>query len=138
MRTYVVLLAAWLLAAGIAGASNPSSPGREAIIEILTKAKSWTVYIEHGGGDKPSDRAGVQKYQFFRRGSEVVGRTMQLAPGFNGEFKVIVHDNGFDFERCCRYPPGTPMTSIDYDPNDKTYPFKRADTPQKWWFSPEP
>lgn len=137
MRAIVILFAACLIVATLARASEGSSPGREAIIEILTKPKGWYVFIEHGGGAQPSARAGAQRYEFFRRGSEVVGRTTHLAPGFNGEFEVIVRDNGFDFQRCCRYPPSTPKTSVDYDPNDKTYPFKRMNMPQKWWFSPQ-
>jgi len=137
MRAVLLLLTLCLFTIPMAGASDPSSPGREAIIEMLTKPKAWSVYIEHAGGEKPSNHAGVQHWKFFRRGSEVVGRTMQLASGYNGELKVIVRDDGFDFERCCMYPPNYPMTSVYFDPSDKTYPFKRSNTPQKWWLSPE-
>jgi hypothetical protein len=138
MPSVMVSSAAYLFVAVMANASELSSPGREAIIEILTTSKGWSVFVEHGGGEQPSNRAFRGRYEFFRRGSEVVGRTTHLAPGFNGEFEVIVRDNGFDFQRCCGYPPSTPKTSVDYDPNDKTYSFKRANVPQKWWFSPEP
>lgn len=137
MRTLRMVSAACLFATTLANASDSASPGREAIAEIMTRAKAWHVFIEHGGGEQPSNRAGVQRWEFFRRGTDVVGRTTHMAAGFNGEFEVIVRDNGFDFQRCCLYPSGTPKTSVDYDPTDAKYPFKRTTTPQKWWFSPE-
>jgi len=132
-----IVLAVCLSVAALASAADNTGPGRETIAEILTRAKAWHVFIEHGGGEQPSSRAGVQRWEFFRRGDEVVGRTVHMAPGYNGEFEVTVRDNGFDFARCCRYPPGTPMSSVDYDPKDAKYPFKRTTTPQKWWLSPE-
>ena len=134
-RVAFAIWAGFVLTAPVAAQSLET--GREAVAELLTKTKSWTVYIEHGGGDVPTSRAGVGRWEFVRRGSEIVGRTLHLAPGLNGEFQVVVRDNGFDYRRCCGYPANYPLTSINYHPEDKKYPFKRTDAPQKVWLSPQ-
>ena len=67
----------------------------------------------------------------------MVGRTTHYARGLNSDFEVVVRDSGFDYQRCCGYSPTAPKTSVEYDPNNKVYPFKRTNTPQKVWFSPD-
>jgi hypothetical protein len=133
-----------LLSAALLGLScGPAGAGERAqhIADLLTRTPGWTVFIEWTPALQPGERADRAGYQFFRRGDEVVGRTTALAEGFNCEFKVRVTDRGVELHarsRACneRYGDDAPYTVFDFDPEDRLYPFKRLNVPQKWWLSP--
>jgi len=40
--------------------------------------------------------------------------------------------------RGCTDVPDTNLTMLDYDPQDRTYPFKSLATPQKFWLTRQP
>lgn len=133
-----LLFVAWLACPTLAW---PAAPGTETVKEILTRASGWVVFIETTTELTPGERATRAGYRFDLRGGEVVGRTTALAEGFNCEFKVRVRDDGVDLHprsRACndRYADDAPYTSLDYDPADAKFPFKRLGVPQKWWLSP--
>ena len=137
----LILLSTFCLPALQALASERSAPGREAIGTILTEAKGWAILIETTESLTPGDRANTKSVEFFRRGSDVVGRTTSMAPGYNCEFTVRLREDGFDFSAkargCAGYTDDMPFTSVQYDAADSAYPFKRLNVPQKWWFSPK-
>ena len=57
--------------------------------------------------------------------------------GSNCEFNLTVRDDGFDFQRCGGFSEAS-VASLEYYPDDKTYPFKRLNVPQKLWLAPKP
>ena len=57
--------------------------------------------------------------------------------GSNCEFNLRIRDDGFDFQRCGGFSEAS-VASLDYYPDDKTYPFKRLNVPQKLWLAPKP
>ena len=135
-------LATFTLCALLSAAeARAAGPGAEALTEILTSTAGWAAFIETTPELKPTDRATKAGYQFFRRGTDLIGRTTALAEGFNCEFKVRVRDSGIDLHprsRACndRYGDDAPYTMLEFDPTDAVYPFKRLNVPQKWWLSP--
>ena len=137
MRTIFGSFALFLLLVSTSSAFDSSPTGAEAIRELLTRVKEWTVLRELTPASTPTDGAGVEGFEFFLRGGELVGRTTHMADGYNCEFVVIVRDNGFDFSRCGGYSIAE-LRSVDYDAGDTKYPFKRLDAPVKVWLTPKP
>jgi hypothetical protein len=136
MRAILSVFASCFLLVSITHAAEKSAPGQQAIKEILAGAKRWTLLFEFTPGNFPSDRASATELEFFWRGPELVGRTTKMG-AFNCEFKLRIRDDGFDFQRCGGFSE-TSMAVADYYPEDKTYPFKRLNSPQKIWLTPKP
>jgi hypothetical protein len=136
-------LALTVLAALLALGARAGAGTAEALTDLLVRPQGWSAFIETTPELRPTDRATKAGYQFFRRDGEVIGRTTGLAEGFNCEFKVRVRPQGVELHpksRACndRYGDDAPYTKLDFDPADRTFPFKRLDAPQKWWLSPRP
>lgn len=140
MRTVFTVFAMHLLLMFPTGATEKPALGQEAMANIMTGGKGWEVLIELTTETKPSDRATKLGFEFVRRGSEVVGRTTNLLAGANCEFRVVLRDDGFDFQAprgCSGANENEPLTSVEYDAKDEKYPFKRLTAPMKWWLTPK-
>ena len=102
---------------------------QNAIKSLLTKPKTWTMYLEFTEATTPSDRAQRFIYEYFERDHKLMGRQVGLA--FGGcDFEVTLRDDGFSFPYC---PPYNGEPSLTYDPSDSQHPFK-SHNPRKLWF----
>jgi hypothetical protein len=140
MRSVFAPLAASLLLTSAALATD-ERPGQAAIQELLTGSRGWNVLVEFTPEKVPSDRATKLAWEFYRVGSGIKGRTTNRAAAFNCDFEVQVRDNGFFVSpraRGCTNVPDANLTMLDYDPQDRIYPFKSLATPQKFWLTPQP
>jgi hypothetical protein len=127
-----------IIAAALLAQPSYASDRREALAELLTTTR-WSAFMEFTQAGMPSDRASRFSWEFFRRGAEVVGRTLNLAGGLNCEFEVRVRDSGIDVSRGargCAVQGDTGLLSLEHDPNDARFPFKHHATPQRWWAGP--
>ena len=137
----VLALSAWLFLTLAAVAPAQPQPGEEAIKDILTGVKGWSVLAEFTQSGTPSNNATKLAWQFYREGSKVRGRTTNMAPGYNCDFDIVVLEDGFEFStraRWCTDVTDPVTTRLVHDPADKAYPFKNLDTPLKWWLAPQP
>lgn len=137
MRTILSAFASCLIFVFAASATEKGAPGQQAIKDILAGAKRWTFIFEFTPENLPTDRASSTEFEFFWRGSEFVGRTTKFVGGSNCEFKLAIRDDGFDFQRCGGFSEAS-VASLDYYADDKAYPFKRLNAPQKLWLAPKP
>src|SRR5829696_3239365 len=102
------------------GSASDNAPGQEAIKEMLTGTKDWTLLFEFTDGSTPTERANKVGWEFQREGSAIKGRTTHLAAG-NCEFEVAPRNDGFDFNSRARGCSGydvTLMVPLYYDPKD--------------------
>jgi hypothetical protein len=136
MRAILSVFASCLLLVSITHAAEKSAPGQQTIKEILAGAKRWTLLFEFTPDNLPGDRVSTTELEFFWRGPELVGRTTKMG-AFNCELKLKIRDDGFEFQRCGGFTE-TSMAVTDYYPDDRTYPFKRLNSPQKIWLTPKP
>jgi len=136
VRAILSVFASCLLFVFVASTTEKGTSGQQAIKEILGGTKRWTFIFEFTPENLPTDRASSTEFEFFWRGSEFVGRTTKFVGGSNCEFNLTIRDDGFDFQRCGGFGEAS-VASLDYYPDDKAYPFKRLNAPQKLWLAPK-
>ena len=126
-RAIRAALAIILLSISAFAADNSS--GEDAIRSLLTKPKSWTMYLEFTDAAMPSERAQKMTWEYFQRDQKVMGRRVDLA--FGGcDRELSLRSDGFSFRWCPPLDASGP--SLVYDPSDPQYPF-RSHSPQKIW-----
>jgi hypothetical protein len=119
MRT-IFFRVACLAFISAATAAETTAPGHKAIEEILLGPKRWIVFYEWTAEMTPGNQAIPNELEFFRRASEMAGRTVNFVGAMNCEFKIVLRDDGFDYPHC--YSTDV-LVAVNYDPNDKKYPF---------------
>jgi hypothetical protein len=119
------LAIALVLSASAHAADN--APGEQAIRNILTKPKSWTLYYDHTDSLTPPANATKMTFAYFERDGKLMSRHVVEFGGC--ELEVALRNDGFSFRWC---PPLEGAPSLSYDPGDPQYPFKNRE-PRKMW-----
>src|SRR4028119_1075919 len=97
MRARSCVLAIALFSGSAFGADT--SPGEEAIRSILTKPKTWTMYLEFTDAAMPGDKAQKMNWEYFQRDQKLVGRRVGLVQG-GCDYEVSLRSDGFSFRWC--------------------------------------
>jgi hypothetical protein len=122
-----VLLLAVVLISTTAHAAD-DAPGAAEIKSLLTKPKSWSLYLDWTDAATPTDRASKHTWQYFEQDQKLMARQVAVFGGCDVD--VTLRHDGFSFRWC---PPLEGEPSLNYDPNDPKYPFKDATNPRKLW-----
>src|SRR5574341_534211 len=115
-------------------ASSPGderAPGRATIHRLLAEQQHWTLIFETVRALEPTAAATRFPYVFHMRDGRLIGEWGERPAEYSCPFEIELRDDGFAFKHCGPYDQ--PLTHLQYDPRDARYPFKRVDTPSKWW-----
>ena len=114
---------------------SPSAPAADeqadAIKSLLTKHKTWTMYLEYTDEPRPGDRAQKLRFEYVERDGKLMGRWLLEFGGC--EFEISLSSDRFSFPWC---PPYRGEPVLTYDRADAEFPFKNWD-PRKLWLKPD-
>ncbi len=123
-------LAAVLSLYGALASPTESAPGKEAIQRMLLEQREWMLIYQIGPAMEPSATATKFPKAFYLREGRLMGEWAGRPAGYECPYEVPLRDDGFGF-KICGYDQ--PFSFLEYDPGDARYPFKRVNTPTKWW-----
>jgi hypothetical protein len=133
IRLILRIVVAMVLATyGAFTGASERAPGKEAIQRMLLEQRQWMLIYEITSELVPGATATRTAHAFYMRDGRLLGQWTDRPSGFECVYEVKLRDDGFGFMQCGGYA-NQPHTELEYDPQDSRYPFKRLNTPSKWW-----